>query len=1124
MPKLAVLLPLVLSAPRAEVPLPLYPECGIEDRDDLCPSDFDEWWLRSTIPIDARESVREVELEVGSGCHADRAWRSTTGRWDVVVAVLDSGIDWDREDLAYKVFINAGELPLPQDADGVEAEDYDLDGNGLVNLADWADDPRVDMTAGEDDADDHLDPSDLLATAWGEGWDGVDNDGNGYTDDIAGWDFMAHDNDPWNTYERDDYGTHGSGVMETIGAEGEGGGGDIGVCPNCAILPVRIGHAFISDATRVAQAIVFAVDSGASVINLSIGALSHSAAVDEALAWAHANGVVVSAAAGDENAYHQNLPAMAANVLYAHSIRADTMDEDGAVYSFQNFFNCNNYGPRSVISAGSRGCATGATAMTSGVAGLIHSASRDHGLELTAGEIYQLITGSADDIFLSPEELEIAGTYPSSEGWDPFYGYGKLNGARAVERAIAGEIPPEIELTDPPWFGFFDLDQQPEITVQGRIGAERAGDVSWVVELGWGWEPTDWIEVGSGDASGSFEGTLATVDLASLPDPVGALIPGPTMDEGILERVERVHASSVTLRVTAVDDAGQQALLRRTFSVQWDPDLLPGFPLRVDSSAEASPVLADLDGDGVFEIVLATSGGEIHAFRGDGGELDGYPLTTAPPPEMADYSGSAAYVQGAVDPDHGDGFIAAPAVADLDGDGLPEIVGATMAGAIYVWSGGELREGFPVWSIGREPEEFDGDDVWDRGFWGAPTLVDLDADGTLEILAAGMDGRLYAVDHAGQDWGPYPKELCHPENCGVRGAPMVSSPAVGDVDGDGDLDIAVGSNETTDDSRFSVTFLVDATSGEQLPGWPRTTQGLVGEASLIPIVGEGHPASLSLADLDGDGDLELADTVFLAHTQLLHHDGQELYELAHFADQYGGDANTNEPSMVHFSEHPAFGDMNGDGVPDLVQGGVGTMFLISLPLVFERDFQQPVAAWDGTSGEFLPGWPQQIEDLQFFMAPAIADISGDGAAEAIAVSGGSLVHAWDAAGVSPDGWPKLVGHWAIGSPAVGDIDGDGYLDVVVATRLGFVFAWSTRGPADGVVEWASVHHDAANTGNYHTPLPVQAGPPSPQIEEQGGCCGGRGGVDSAWLILPALLLWRRRRALLEPVLPAALQN
>ena len=60
----------------AEVPLPVYPECGEPDRPDLCPDDLnEEWWLISYVPEHARESVREAELALGSGMHADRAWR-----------------------------------------------------------------------------------------------------------------------------------------------------------------------------------------------------------------------------------------------------------------------------------------------------------------------------------------------------------------------------------------------------------------------------------------------------------------------------------------------------------------------------------------------------------------------------------------------------------------------------------------------------------------------------------------------------------------------------------------------------------------------------------------------------------------------------------------------------------------------------------------------------------------------------------------------------------------------------------------------------------------------------------------------------------------------------------------
>ena len=80
-------------------------------------------------------------------------------------------------------------------------------------------DPRVDQTAGRDKFDDDLDPSDLLYTAFGPEWDGVDNDGNGYTDDISGWDFFGNDNDAFNDWDNGN-GTHGTGRDE--GGRGRG--------------------------------------------------------------------------------------------------------------------------------------------------------------------------------------------------------------------------------------------------------------------------------------------------------------------------------------------------------------------------------------------------------------------------------------------------------------------------------------------------------------------------------------------------------------------------------------------------------------------------------------------------------------------------------------------------------------------------------------------------------------------------------------------------------------------------------------------------------------------------------------------------------------------------------------
>ena len=181
--------------------------------------------------------------------------------------------------------------------------------------------------------------------------------------------------------------------------------------------------------------------------------------------------------------------------------------------------------------------------------------------------------------------------------------------------------------------------------------------------------------------------------------------------------------------------------------------------------------------------------------------------------------------------------------------------------------------------------------------------------------------------------------------------------------------------------------------------------------------------------------------------------------------------------------------------------------MVPLALSTALDFQHVLGGWDGKTGKFLKGWPRQVEDFQFLVAPAVADVSGDRVPEVIYTSAGYVVSAWDADGNVPAGWPKFTGQWGLGSPAVGDITGDGYVDVVLTTREGWLFAWSTRGPADQDIQWASMHHDAQNTGNYHTRLPIQVGP----VAE--GCCKSKEGPEHAWVLGPFALfaIGRRRR-------------
>jgi len=1093
---------LLVGAARAELPLPTFPTCGIPDRPDLCPSDLGESWsLISYIPYAQRSSVRPEEISLGSGVWADQAWRTTTGRFDVLLAFADTGITWSNTGLIDKVYVNTGEVPLPEGSSGRDKGTYDYNGDGVVNVQDWADDPRVDWDAGRDAADGMLDPSDLIYTFS----DGVDDDGDGYTDDISGWDFFGRDNDPWND-TTDRYGDHGTGVMEEAAAEG-GDGGDIGVCPNCAILPVRIADEILSDGARVSEAIAFAVDSGAVAVNLATGSLSDPESAQAAVDYALGSGVSVVAVAGDENAYHHNFPAVLDGALYLHSVRFDTVDSDGAVYSYTNTWNCNNYGMRLTLVAPSTACATGSAAVTTGVVGLLQSAARDAGTTLTAGEVTQLLVSTATDVDLTPEEYGISGAYPSKEGWDGFFGYGRINAAHAVEAVVDDEIPPVPTLDSPRWFAWIDGDKADSVSIEGRVVADRADSYTWSLAVGVGWDPDTWYEIAHGEGTDPTEGTLATLDLGSLPAEAFDGVDEADRAEGIPDRLERVYKPAITLRLTARDDRGLKGEDRKTFFVQRGSGVVDGFPIDVGESLEASPILADLDGDGIFEVLEPTSGGRVHAFTGDGSELPGWPVQTEPFDDSA--TGSAGVISGAMPASIPDGMIGSVAAGDLDGDGTLEVVALTGRGGVYVWEAdGTPRDGFPVWSIGREPDEFSDYKKWDQGFGNAPALYDLDGDGTLEIIAAGLDQRLYVFADDGSDWGPYPIEVCYPDLCEDYGYRIVDSPTVGDVDGDGDGDIAIGTNEAVDSGSEAVAYLYDGPSATLHDGWPVLARGTLGEVALLPLIGEGHPSSLAMADLDGDGRLELANPIMLGQANPVREDGTEALDLAFSAADFGAGSNADVVSLVQAMANPAFGDMDGDGTPDLVLGGATPDYLLSVLVSDWQDYQHAVGAWSGKTGAMLPGWPRQVEDLQFLLAPAIADIDGDGDNDAVYGSAGYLVHAWDAQGDEVEGWPRFTGQWIMGSPAVGDIDGDGLLEVVASTREGYLFAWDTTGPADQAVSWQSMRHDAQNTGNFETPLPAQEGPEL----SSGGCCGGKEGAR-AWLLAPLALGlgWRRRR-------------
>lgn len=1148
------------------------------------PNDFTGatvWKLGSGTTGNPAIDANPQELYGVTGASVDRAWQVTTGRPDVIIAILDSGIRWQRNlpDLVNKFYLNRAELPVPEGSDNA-ADPWDRNQDGVFNVRDYDASSAFsrDSRVRDENHNGVLDPEDLIFLFS----DGVDSDGNGYTDDISGWDFFEDDNDPLDEVE---YG-HGTGQAHDSGAEANNGG-VVGTCPNCMLLMVRVGDSFIAEVNAFGRGVLFAVDSGALVVQEALGTLNHSSFAQAAIDYSYQRGVVVIASAADEESAHHNFPAAYARTVVVNSVTrfasigGVTMSPPSYLY----LNGCTNYGPHIALAVPSTSCSSEATGLSAGMAGLVYSAARneiDRGhlhryrlddgsyapFPLSANEVKQILIASADDVnFDTRPDLGLPQNYsvqfelpqgyrserfPSIADFDQYFGYGRIHAYRAVQMVREGRIPPEASIDEPQWFSIISPDQG-SLEVRGRVAANRAQSLSWEVAVAPGVQPreADFTIVARGQDVRARSGTLARIDLSDLTARMPHGVEGPPVTEGGRPDPDRF---TVTVRLRVRDDRGNVGEDRRAWFLHRDPDLRGGTPRRLGSDGAASPVFADLTGDGVDELILATSDGAVHVFEGpELREAPGWPAFTRP---MEVHVDSPAFRSGEV-PIPRNPILGSPAVGDLDRDGLPEVVATDMYGYVYVWDNlGRSRPGFPVrtrpeFSFASRSERdaqvppnfvpdkthrLDADNRLARGFIAGPALGNLDnsADGSLEIVAAAMDRHVYAWFANGEPVPGWPVLVKDPSKVAsvdsltnvVRlqlsaqqrmGTKIIVPPSLGDVDGDGRLDVVVGVNEAYKErpnaviTNLLVNFLqvsgaLDSGNGRVyaihadgthrgsqpipfgwnpaafLPGWPVRVAMLTTE--LLPVVGTGVNGPPALADIDGDGALEVATFSMLGPAYVFRGNGESFlgYERGTtprtcVTDPFAAGSNSVDAPAYPALGAPVLAEMLGPGRGFQLlapTAGLGKLLDANLPA---RQFpaENQLGVWDvsqtGASpsvGRFRPGFPHLVHDLQFLVAPVVADITGDGIAEAIWGSGVYDLHAVDANGIEAPGWPKFTGGWSVGSPAVGDLDGDGLLEVAAVTREGSLFLFVTSGDACGHIPWRQYHHDEWSTGNYHT--------------------------------------------------------
>ncbi|MGD9548283.1 MAG: C25 family cysteine peptidase [Candidatus Krumholzibacteriia bacterium] len=464
-------------------------------------------------------------------------------------------------------------------------------------------------------------------------------------------------------------------------------------------------------------------------------------------------------------------------------------------------------------------------------------------------------------------------------------------------------------------------------------------------------------------------------------------------------------------KIVAVDSSLVPSAYSAAIAQSTAPANSSGYPVSYGLESSSHPAVGDVDGDGDNEIVVASD--EVYVWHHDGTELldgDGNSQTLGPFTDFASDFEPAGVVLAQLDQSPGLEMIvsqqatsqirifrhdgselpgwpvstggvagttwnwATPAVGDIDGDGEPEIVVATLNGRIWAWNvdGTEVIDGDanPA-TMGILYYRPGSDGEWSMS---APALYDLDGDGAKDLIfgtrsdATGLK-RLMAIRYDGTDLPGFPIIVSGPVGC---------SPAVADLNNDGMVEIIIFTG-------WKVVYVIQA-DGSNYPGFPK---GYPYGSTLSWVTSPG------VGDLDADGQLEIVLTTNVS--------GLESWILA-YDTNVGSTSGTlmtaiQLPGSTEGS--PVIGDIDGDGSPEILQGiGGGDENAPDAMYAFHAD------------GSSVAGFPISL-DGPGMTSPVICDLDKDSDVDIVYAAWGRKVSVWDmpfafdAAGLY---WPTFHGN------------------------------------------------------------------------------------------------------------------